>query len=87
MIHTGATRQLDDGRTVKIEVVHEAGDYAPCASYVREASHPDVIMLNDDRHCPDLDRMLAHALGHANGHVHEEGGVMMPVQQEVFIQR
>lgn len=86
-IRTGATRQLEDGRMISIQVVHEAGDYAPCVSYVREAKHPDTVVLNEDSHCPDLDRMLAHEIGHANGHVHEEGGIMMPIQQEVFIQR
>ena len=82
----GATRQLDDGRTVRVSVVHVPGSFAPCATFVRSAPG-DEIVLDDDAHCPDLQDMLAHELGHANGHVHEEGGVMMPIPNETVIQK
>jgi len=82
----GSTRELDNGRSVKVTVVTVPGLFAPCATYVRSAAGDEVI-LDDDEHCPDLGGMLAHELGHANGHVHEEGGVMMPIPNETVIQR
>jgi hypothetical protein len=71
----GTALRLTDGRLIGVRVIkmENTGVGVRCGKYVA----PDYIYIYDDpKHCPSLELLLQHELGHAYGLQHTRTGIM-----------